>query len=216
MLHIVTGFEAKQRKCAILEGQRSGNNRKKIDDTIIEFQNEAIPVYGKDGAYRYFGFDTNVSNTAEMTQVRSIVNEFRETINNISECSLPNSAKVQAINIMCMSKLSFYFPNISFPENVLKELEDIIVDQIRTWFDLNSSTTRSFIFTSKACFVLGIPRPHALYYATRLSFILNVLNSDDLSVRKIARNSLALHMTKRKVPYAQPGENNVTVFLKIN
>ena len=27
--------------------------------------------------------------------------------------------------------------------------------------------------------VLGIPQPHSMYYASRLSFILNVFNSDD-------------------------------------
>ena len=123
-------------------------------------------------------------------------------------CNLPNSAKVQAIKIMCFSKLTFYFPNMSFPEYVLKDLENIIVEKLRSWFDLNSSTTRSFFFTPKQCGGLGIPQPRALYYAYRLSFVLSVLNSDDTAVRKRARDSLNLHMCKRKIPTAQPGETS--------
>ena len=133
---------------------------------------------------------------------------FTETLNNISRSLHPNSAKVQAIKIMAISKLNFYFPNISFPEKVLKELEDQIVDKIRTWFGLNNSTTRSFIFTSKQCGGLGIPKPRDIYYADRLSFVLSVLNSSDNTVRRVARESLQLHMTRRKIPLAEPGESS--------
>ena len=93
--------------------------------------------------------DTNITNTAEKEQITVIISQFKETLNKINECPLPNSGKIQALNIMCMSKLNFYFPNMSFPEYVLKEIEDLIVDSIRSWFDLNTSSTRSFMFTPK-------------------------------------------------------------------
>ena len=105
---------------------------------------------------------------------------------------------------------------MSFPEYVLKEIEDLIVDSIRSWFDLNTSSTRSFMFTPKCHGGLGIPRPHALYYASRLSFILSVLNSDDVCVRQCARDSLSLHMAKRKVPPSTPGQPSFAGYSVVN
>ena len=83
-----------------------------------------------------------------------------------------------------------------------------MVEKIRSWFDLNATSTRSCMFTPKSYGGLGIPRPRVLYYSSRLSFILSVLNSSDRCVRDVARESLHLHMSKRKVPIAAPGEPN--------
>ena len=211
-----TGMAAKQRKCAIMTGKRSGNNWKEGNTVSISVQNETIPVFERDQTYRYLGFDNNISNTAEKEQIKDIMSKFKDTLAKINACLLPNSAKVQAINVMCISRLNFYFPNMSFPECVLQECEDMLVDAIRSWFDLNKSSTRSFMFTPKCKGGLGIPQPHALYYASRLSFILSVLNSDDLCVRQCARDSLALHMLKRKVPPAAVGQASFAGYSVVN
>ena len=211
-----TGMEAKQRKCAIQTGKRSGNNWKEGNEINVTVQGQEIPVYDRDQIYKYLGFNINISNTAEKEQIDTIVSEFKDTLDKIDSCSLPNSAKIQAINVMCMSKLNFYFPNMCFPECVLSNIEDMLVDKIRSWFNLNKSSTRSFMFTPKCKGGLGIPQPHALYYASRLSFILSVLNSDDMCVRQCARDSLALHMTKRKVPPAIAGQPSFAGYSVVN
>ena len=72
------------------------------------------------------------------------------------------------------------------------------------------------MFTPKCKRGLGIPQPHALYYDSRLSFILSVLNSDDMCVRQCARDSLALHMTKRKVPPAIAGQPSFAGYSVVN
>ena len=79
---------------------------------------------------------------------------------------------------VCM--LICMFPNMPFLECVLKEIDDLLVDAIRSRFDTNKSSTRSFMFTPRCKGGLGIPLPHAMYYVSRLSFILNVTNSDDV------------------------------------
>ena len=107
-------------------------------------------------------FNINISNTAEKEQIDTIVSEFKDTLDKIDSCSLPNSAKIQAINVMCMSKLKFYYPNLHFTEKKLKEIEDIIVGYARHWLELNSSSTRSFFFTPKSLGGLGLINQHII------------------------------------------------------
>ena len=99
---------------------------------------------------------------------------------------------------MCISKLNFYFPNTQLTESDLKILEDEIVSYTRYWLKLNNSSTRAFFFLPRYKGGLGIVNPKIAYYAKHLQFHLAVLNSDDAAVRAAARESLTLHMTKRK------------------
>ncbi len=50
---------------------------------------------------------------------------------------------------------------------------------------------------------MGIRRFITAYHATRISFSIIMLNSDDAQVQQSARESPHLHMTKRKVAPAQ-------------
>ena len=51
-----------------------------------------------------------------------------------------------------------------------------------------------------------------MYYATKLSFYLSVLNSDDDQTRHTARQSLELHMKKRGCEEADLHQENVAGF----
>ena len=55
---------------------------------------------------------------------------------------------------------------------------------------------------------LGILKPSTVYYAKRVSFLLSVLNSDDMQVRETARYTFGLHMSKRKVRIAADDQPN--------
>ena len=97
-----------------------------------------------------------------------------------------------------MSKLNFFFPNTQITETDLKVFEDEIVSYARHWLRLNNSSTRAFFFLPRSKGGLGIINPKIAYYSKHLQFHLSVLNSDDPAVRAAARESLTLHMTKRK------------------
>ena len=47
-----------------------------------------------------------------------------------------------------------------------------------------------------------------MYKAKKISLIISVLNSDDQNVRILARKSLELHRSKRKVPLVEEEEDN--------
>ena len=109
---------------------------------------------------------------------------------------------------MASTKLNFFYENMQISEKFLKEIEDLIVEFVRDHLKLNTSSTRSQIFTPRKEDGLGLTKPSTMYHAKRVSFLLSVLNSDDPQVRSLTRNSFVLHMQKRKVSAARPGEDN--------
>ena len=141
-----SGMEVKHRKCAILHGQRTGNNWSRRDGTAstrVEVQDAAVPMLGRDTSYTYLGHDINISGTSESSQVDAILTEFKEMMEKIDVAPLPVAAKLEAINVMAGSKLNFYFPNNHLTEKKLKELEEEIVSYTRYWL--------GFIFVHTAC-----------------------------------------------------------------
>jgi len=206
-----SGMEVKHQKCAVLHGRRSGNNWYKNDKTgniELHIQNSPLPMYSKDQPYTYLGFSINLSNTASTIQATRVANDFKVTLRKIDAAPLPVTAKLQAINTMCSSRLNFYFSNLTFTEKCLDELEDEIVRHVRRWLQLNNSSNRDFMFCPRAEGGLGLMNPHTLYRAKHVSFMLSMLNSDDGQVRETARTSLRLHMEKRKVPLASRDDEN--------
>ena len=198
----------KHRKCAILQGQRSGNNwskNSKTNEIQINIQNANLPIYEREKTYPYLGHEIRIDNKNENSVL--LIETFIDTLKKIDRSLLPSSAKLQAINIMCISKLNFYFANSVFSESELKTLEDEIVSYARHWLKLNNSSARAFFFVPRSKGGLGLISPKIAYYAKHLQFTLSVLNSDDTAVQTAARASLTLHMTKRKVT-PDNGENS--------
>ena len=197
-----TGMKVKHRKCALLHGQRSGNSwyaKGKTDRLTLSIQGDNIPKYTRDQSYKYLGHELNLTGNGLDNQLKGIVSKFDICMNNIDDAPLPAPAKLQAINSMAMSKLIFYFPIMHFTEKILEYVETRIVASVRSSLKLNKSSTRSFMFLSKKEGGLGILNPQTLYHAKRLAFAIKCLNSDDDQVQLTARESLRLHMEKRKV-----------------
>ena len=106
------------------------------------------------------------------------------------------------------SLFMFFFDNLLFAEKQLEELTTIIVNHVRNWLSLNTSSTRSFLFAPKEKGGLGLPHPRILYYAKHLSFFLYVFNCSDERIKSMAYESLQLHMAKRKAKKATDTREN--------
>ena len=79
-------MEIKHRKCAVLHGQRTGNNWSKRDATAgteLTVQGSPLPSFPRDKAYTYLGHDINLSATSEEDQITKLINEFEETMDKI-------------------------------------------------------------------------------------------------------------------------------------
>ena len=144
-----------------------------------------------------------MSGTAGKHQVESLLVEFSQNLEKINASPLPIGAKLQSVNTILLSKLGFYFSNLNFAEKQLKDVENQIVRNVRDWLALNNSSTRSFMFLPRKEGGLGLLKPSSIYHAKKLSFLISCLNSDDQQVKMTARESMKLHMTKRKVPYVE-------------
>ena len=111
-----SGMKIKHRKCAILHGQRSGNNWYRRDGTTnihIQSQGDEIPKLGKSGTYQYLGHDISLDGKSYQSQVADIFTSLSQILDKIDSSVLPIVAKLEAINIMVMSKLNFYLSNVT-------------------------------------------------------------------------------------------------------
>ena len=206
-----TGLQVKHRKCAILHGHRNGLSwfkKSKTERLDLVVQGSLIPKYSRDQTYGYLGHLANMSRTAWDQQVNSAMEYCQDMLQRIDKSPLPIFAKCKAVNMIVMSKLQFYFSNTHFTVKSLLDLENLLVRLVREWFSLNTSATHSFMFVPKCNVGLGLRNPTTLYNSKRVSFLLSVLNSKDTLVRKVARESLALHMRARKVLKAPDGAEN--------
>ena len=137
-----------------------------------------------------------------------LIKSFKDNLKLLHKSLLPLSAKLEAINNVYLHKISFYFPSLMFTVKELTEIEDSIVFYLRTWLKINSSSTRSYFFSPKSQGGLGMINPHVLFNGKHIGFKLATLNSDDSHVKSTARDSLFLHMSRRKVKKSDDEESS--------
>ena len=143
------------------------------------------------------------------TQTADLITEFKENLRLLLHKSLlPISAKIEAINSVYLHKISFYFSTLMFTVKELTEIEDSIVFYLRDWLKINSSSTRSYFFCPKSQGGIGMINPHIMFNGKHIAFKLGTLNSDDAHVKATARDSLHLHMSRRKVDKSDSEENS--------
>ena len=97
----ITGMDLKHRKCAILHGQRSGNNWVKNSSTVntrVVIQNDIIPLCAKGQTYPYLGYAVSIDICT--TQAHDLICKFVNTLSKVNNSQLPSSAKIGAINTM--------------------------------------------------------------------------------------------------------------------
>ena len=116
-----------------------------------------------------------------------------------SDETLPITAKIEAINVMICSVLESKICKTCLPLQKLKYYADLFVNRVRKVLGLGTNANRKCMFVAKSKGGLGLRNPTNMYIARKISFMVEMLNSDDNKVRFVARESLQLHMNKRKV-----------------
>ena len=162
-------------------------------------------MYGLHETYTYLGHRVNIAGEWK-EQVDHLTSEFTTAMDLIDTSPLPLLMKLEAIGQIALSRIQHWFSNVHLMCKTLSELNDRIVLSVRKWLGLSNHTTGDIIFHSKQEGGLGVPNIEWIYNATRLSHLINMLNSDDNTVRELARSSLFLDMRRRKVPLAREGE----------
>ena len=170
-------------------------------------QNDIIPVLENNKSYPYLGHDFYIDSKYN-TQTADLIQKFKDDMKLLHKSLLPISSKLEAINSVYLHKISFYFSSLMFTVKELTEIEDTIVFYLRDWLKINSSSTRSYFFSPKSQGGIGMINPKILFNGKHIGFKLGVLNSDDAHVKATARDSLLLHMSRRKVRRSDDEENS--------
>jgi hypothetical protein len=170
-----------------------------------------IRVYSRHETYPYLGHKFNVAGDWE-EQVKELTNDYTVRLDLIDSSPLPILMKFQAIREVALSKIQHLFANIHIPQNILTEMTNKTVSLVRKWLGLNTHSTRDIIFQARGDGGLGVPNIEWVYTATRTNHLLKMLNCDDVTVREMARESLLLHMQRRKIPPAKENERQFLGF----
>ena len=165
-----------------------------------------IRVYSRHETYPYLGHKFNVAGDWE-EQVKELTNDYTVRLDLIDSSPLPILMKFQAIREVALSKIQHLFANIHIPQNILTEMTNKTVSLVRKWLGLNTHSTRDIIFQARGDGGLGVPNIEWVYTAIRTNHPLKMLNCDD-----VARESLLLHMQRRKIPPAKENERQFLGF----
>ena len=148
--------------------------------------------------YKYLGKSVTL-NGEDPEQITGIITTYKELVEQVCSCQLPLSLKVCALNNMALAKVIHFFCNTRFEEKQLVEIDTYLTNKVRNLFSLYKSTTRDVIFLPRTSGGIGVKLFSAVYYCTRVAFIVKMLNHNEESFRNISRKSLLLDMKKRGV-----------------
>ena len=98
---------------------------------------------------------------------------------------------------MALWKVLHFFSNTRFQDNVITDIDNYLANTVRSLFMLYKSTTRDGIFLSRSHGGISVKLFSSVYYCTRVSFTVKMLNHDVENFRNITRSSLDLDMRKR-------------------
>ena len=194
-----TGLRIRPDKCAIFYERRSANRwyKSKSDKPpCIEIGGQQITVRARYEPFTYLGKPVTVAGEPK-DLIRNIIDEYSEILDKIAASVLPLALKIEALGIIALSKIEHYFPNVNFTEENLAELDKVLTACLRKMFNIYTNTTVRTMFMKKQYGGIGIRKPSTVYRATRISFLVNMLNHEDDNIRYVARNSLSLDFNKR-------------------
>ena len=98
---------------------------------------------------------------------------------------------------MALWKVLHFFSNTRFQDNVITDIDNYLANTVRSLFMLYKSTTRDGIFLSRSHGGISVKLFSSVYYCTRVSFTVKMLNYDVENFRNITRSSLDLDMRNR-------------------
>ena len=158
------------------EVETGGSKAKKDVPPSTEFNNELVPVLQRHEKFVYLGKPLTVAGEFE-EHSKEIIEDYSSLLHLTSISVAPVSIKIEALEVIALSKIVHHFANTRFNEDQLNELDTLLTKTIRSILCLNhSSTTVRTCFQPKWKGGLGIRKPSIVYRSTRLTYSLAILN----------------------------------------
>ena len=174
-----------------------------------------VNVLPRNECYIYLGKPLSVAGE-QPSHVTDIYDKYCELLDNIVAIDLPIPIKVEALEVIAMSKISHHFANIIINEENLKLFDIALCRALRKIFLLPHSATVRTFFQPKVNGGLGVRKPSLVYQSSRITHLINMLDHEDENIKYVARNSLILDMLKRSVPRSEEEPNFLGYKIKAN
>ena len=124
---------------------------------------------------------------------------YMDLLDKIVTSVTPIAIKLEALEVIALSKIIHHFANTRLTEQHLNELDTLLVKSLRKILSLNHSTTVRTCFQPKSKGGLGVRKLSVVYTATRIAHVVHMLDHPELNIRFVARNSLSIDMKKHGV-----------------
>ena len=137
-------------KCTIFYERRSGNRWFKAKKDValsIEFNDELVPALQRHEKFVYLGKPLTVAGEFE-EHSKEIIEEYSNLLHLISISVAPVSIKIEALEVIALSKIVHHLANTRFNEDQLNELDTLLTKTIHSILCLNHSTTVRTCFQS--------------------------------------------------------------------
>ena len=215
---INTGLNVRSDKCGIFYERRSGNRwYKSKSDTPpeVDFNGEKVAVLERHECYKYLGKPLSVAGESP-DHLNEMSAKYCELLEKIVSIDLPIPVKIEALEIIAMSKISHHFFNTYISEEQLTSFDRELSRTLRTIFKICHSVTVRTFFQKKINGGLVIRKPSIVYRASRVSHLILMLNHADQNIRFVARYSFSLDMKKRNIPRSELYNNFLGYNVKEN
>ena len=183
-------------KCNIFYKRRSANRwykAKSDKPSEIEFSGKIVEVLKRHEEFVYLGKPLTVAEEPK-SHVKEIIETYSDLLDNIVTSVTPIAIKLEALEVIALSKSIHHCANTRLTEQHFNELDTLLVKSLRKILSLNHSTTVRTCFQPKSKGGLGVRKPLIVYTATRIAHLVHMLDHPELNIRFVARNSLSIDM----------------------
>ena len=184
------GLDVKVTKCTCFYGRRSGINwytGKRDVVQAVSIQGNALTTHQRKEPYKYLGKSLSLFGEDE-EQIAEFISEYKILVGKIKLCKLPLSLKSAALNNLALAKILHHFYNTRLSEKQLNDLDHYLTENVRELYDFYKSTAQLIIYLPRENGGIGIKKLSDVYYVTRLSFLINILNHQVPEIRNVARS----------------------------
>ena len=137
--------------------------------------------------YKYLGTHANLQSFKDLPPC---FEKFAKNLEKLSDSPLLHFQKINLLKIYLLPTLDFVMKNHILRIDDLSKFDALIARNLRKWLGLPNSSTTHLFYVPNCAGGLGIRQLTKDYAGLRLASGLNVLNSSDEAIQKIARTSL--------------------------
>ena len=190
-------------KCCSLSVKLRNGKRIVNDPSIPQVSIQGSPIPYLVDFYKYLG---TMSNLQSFKSLPKPFDTFKENLAKLSHSPLFHFQKLEMLKIYLLPTLDYAMKNQCLRVEELKALDRAILANVRSWFKFPNSINNHLLYTPTSLGGLGLRNLRNDYASLRLSSALNLVQSQDERIQKIARSVLSEIVDRRTKSTMSPLE----------